>query len=668
MLHRPLPLALYLLSALLGSSPTSGARPCQAAPHPLRLAAVLSDRMVVQRDAVARIWGWAEPQASVTVEASWSAGAVVSSVADERGRFQAEIETPGAGGPHTITVRSDAAELRIEDVLSGELWLCSGQSNMEWHMSSTPEGVAAIPAADHPQLRLFTVPRDFDAAPLDDLAGGAWEPCTPDSVEAFSAVGYFFGSELQEHLDGVPIGLINSTWGGTVIEAWMRAPALREQGDFDAVLDRLRRVRAGAESDDIEQRQKAWWKRLETTDPGFLEARFDAEHDSSAWSKVRVPMRFTDVERGDWDGTLWFRRAFETPAAFVDRALTLELGAVDDMDVTWINGVEVGAVRGAGRWSEDRAYSVPAGLVQAGSNSITVLAVDTGGAGTLGGTGDPQVGIRLRAESGEALELDGAWSYRSGVSMTAAGAFPSQGWLHQNTPSTLHNAMIAPLAPLHLAGVIWYQGESNISRAQQYRRLMPGWIADWRATFAQPELPMLWVQIAPWARPEDRGHVAELREAQALATRLPGTGMAITMDIGDPNDIHPAHKDVVGQRLALLARRQVYGQDVACFGPTFRAASREGGALRLTFDHAHGLRADAAAAAAFQVAGRDRVFHPAQIEIEGASLRVRSANVPKPVAARFAWVAGAVVALANDAGLPAASFRTDDWPMVSADR
>ena len=626
-----------------------------AAQDTLRLGSPFTDHMVLQRETRAAIWGAARPGEAVSIETSWD-GAWTVARADAEGLWSAELVTPRAGGPHRIEVKSDSKEsVTLEDVLVGEVWVCSGQSNMEWPMTAIDDAAAEIAASDHPRIRLFDVAHAVALEP-QRWCEGTWRAATPETVQRFSAVGLLFGRALEAQLD-VPIGLIGTNWGGTPAEAWTSAETLRARfPSFDATLDRVDEALAnpGAEPS-LSEQQARFWTRVEQAGP--IESSFEP----TVWERIELPATFASVERADFDGCLWFRREVRLSSDWLGEDVVLELGPVDDMDRTWFNGELIGRSDRGGLWNTPRSYTIPAGLLREGTNTILVAAVDTGGVGRVGNADHA-----MRLVRGEAnLAVDGTWSWSAGASMQELGGWPARGWYHQNSPSSLSNGMLAPLIPYAMRGAIWYQGESNRPRAAQYRTLFPAMITDWRTRWGRGDFPFYFVQIAPFAYGGDTGQAAELREAQLLTTALANTGMAVTMDIGSPADIHPRNKQDVAKRLARLALRETYGKDVLAYGPTYRAMDVEGDAIRLSFDHANGLRTDGEPLRTFTIAGADRVFHEAQATIQGSTIVVRSDAVREPVAVRFAWGAADQPNLWNAAGLPSSSFRTDDWPAVS---
>ncbi len=647
--------ALLALLALLSIAAAPAAR------ADVRLHPLFQDHMVLQRDAEVAIWGEADPGEAVTVRGSWSP-ARADATADAEGRWSVRLPTGAAGGPYALTVEGNDT-VRLDDVLLGDVWLCSGQSNMEmafrWH-AGVDDHERELAAAYRPRIRLFDVARRASPAPVREVEG-RWSVCSPKSVEEFSATAYFFARAIQERV-GVPIGLIGSNWGGTRCEAWTSRGALEaEFPEFEAALERARviaehpeRVRAEAEA-----RAAAWWERLVAADGGVRRA--GVEHDDADWGTANLPGAWEGSPVGDFDGVVWYRREVELPSGWDGAPLSISLGPIDDLDTAWWNGVRIGGHEAPGAWTTPRTYAVPAGLARAGRNVVAVRVVDTGGAGGFCGEpaamsvrhGDPSVSA--------AFDLSGRWRFERGPTARDLGRFPSGDGFHQNWPTALHNGMIAPLVPFGLKGVIWYQGESNRLEARLYRRLFPAMIRDWRRAFERDELPFLFVQIAPFAYGGDAGQAAELREAQLLALATPHTGMACTMDVGDPKDIHPGNKRAVGRRLARWALAKTYGVDVPYSGPLYRGYRAEGDALRLVFDHGEGLRTrDGAPPSHFVVAGADGVFHEATATIDGEAVVVRSSSVPKPVAARYAWGAADEPNLENAAGLPASSFRTDD--------
>ena len=633
----------------------------------LELPALFSDHLVLQAETIAPLWGRARPGARVELVASWD-GHALAATADAAGRFRIELATPAAGGPFTLTFASGAAKRVLADVLVGEVWLASGQSNMQWTLGPVVgPGVegweeAARDARD-PALRVFAVEQALAPAPLADVHG-RWQAADPESARAFSAVAYFFARQLRHEL-GVPVGVITSDWGGTPCEAWTSAPALQPFPEFAAHLARqaeYARDPVKAEARLAELRRRYWEHALELDRTRGLapERAIDAA-DGAEWREVALPATFEQHGLEAFDGLVWYRRTLALPAGWSARALVLELGAIDDRDTVFWNGARIGGQEADGAWETPRRYELAAGLAREGANELAVRVLDTGG---FGGFAGPAEALRLQPAdaSAPALSLAGPWRWRAGTPLAELGLPPPDQPFGPTEPSVLWNAMIAPLAPAALRGVIWYQGEANCPRAGSYQAQFEALVRDWRTAFARAELPFYFVQIAPFAYPGDHGEAGALRDAQRRALELAHTGMAVTMDIGNPADIHPRKKREVGERLALWALAGTYGRALECAGPLYRAAKSERDALRLEFTHAAGLSSHGEPVRHLSIAGSDRVFHAAEGRIEGETLLVSSPEVSEPQAVRFGWGADDQTNLWNSAGLPAASFRTDDWP------
>jgi sialate O-acetylesterase len=634
----------------------------------VKLPAVIGDNMVLQQQTSAPIWGWADPGERIRVTADWL-DAAVATTANNSGDWSLRLQTPTAGGPYAVTVRA-ANTITLSNVLIGEVWVCSGQSNMEWsinHGIDHAEQEAA--AANYPEIRLFDVPHKLAVSPQHDCEA-EWLACSPETVRPFSAVGYFFGRELHRELN-VPVGLIGCNWGGTAAEPWVSEPTLRKLGDFDAALDVVAEERQdpGRAQRRFDEALQHWWHELEEADPGSRGNWMSADCDHTQWDTARLPGVWSSDELKGFDGVVWYRREFDIPAAWAGQELTLELGPIDDMDTTWLNGRRVGGFEHQGVWHKPRLYKIPADVARPGRNVLAVRVLDTGGRGGFGGQPEQLRLYPSVAGSEDALSLAGQWCYRIGVNLKDLSSWPWAQLIHANTPTVLSNGMLEPLIPFGVRGVIWYQGESNRTRAKQYQTLFPALIADWRQRWGQGDFPFYYVQIAPFSYRGDTGQTAELREAQLLALATPNTGMAVTMDIGNPRDIHPGNKQEVGRRLSLWALAKTYGREELVYsGPIYRSINVEGNKIRLFFDYAHGgLRTDGRPLTHFAIAGADRQFHNATAQIDGDTVVVWSDAVPQPAAVRYAWSTANEPNLRNGAGLPASSFRTDDWPREPAD-
>jgi sialate O-acetylesterase len=448
-----------------------------------------------------------------------------------------------------------------------------------------------------------------------------------------------------------------------VAEAWTSAESLAGLDDFRETVREIQALTAG----DIEEMRTAFERAMADRQRALVEedeglslgrtAWARIEVDDSDWPAMELPTKWEEADLPDLDGVVWFRRVVEIPESWEGSELTLALGPIDDGDETFFNGVRVGNTDG---WNIPRNYTVPADLVRTGRNVIVVRVLDTYLSGGL--WGQPSE-LTLKGPHGGEIPLAGSWAYRVGLELDPLPVSPDD----PNRPTVLYNGMIKPLAPYGIRGVIWYQGESNSSRAHQYRRLFPALIEDWRTTWGQGDFPFYFVQLAAFEPgPLEVGAWPELREAQAMALSLPATGMAVAVDIGNPQDVHPKNKQEVGNRLARLALNRVYGEEIVDSGPLYRQITRAGSRIRLAFDHAAGgLEAKGGALAGFEVAGEDRSFHRAEARIEDGTVVVWSDEVGEPVAARYGWADNPHCNLYNAAGLPASPFRTDSWPGIT---
>ncbi|MCA9299530.1 MAG: hypothetical protein KDA28_10715, partial [Phycisphaerales bacterium] len=606
---------------------------------------VFSDGMVMQRSTDAAVWGWGSPGEIVTVEGSWG-DAKASTKVDTDGRWMTRVPTGPAGGPYTLTI-SGSNTITIQNVLLGEVWICSGQSNMEWPMARVDNAASEIEAATFPEIRLFDVARAMSLHERADVTA-SWAPCSPDAVRNFSGVAYYFGRRLHEDL-GVPIGLISTNWGGTRAEAWTSAEALASIPHFSSALEYI-----GALADPntrlglSEGLEREWWQGLASKGPdGWMQAT-DVD-----WTTVEAPRTF-EGDFASHDGVFFARRVVNVPASMVGKAGTLSLCGIDDRDDTFINGTRVGSTYGDGQWNSARRYTVPAGVLKEGANVISIVVLDTGGA--AGFNGDANA-MQLTVGD-QSVPVGGAWKVRAGPASNQLPALPAP-QINQNTPTVLYNGMIAPLVPYSIQGAIWYQGESNRYDPILYREIFQTMIKDWRQAWGQGDFPFYFVQIAPYTYRGDQGQTALTREAQNMALALPNTGMAVTMDIGNPGDIHPTNKRDVGDRLARWALNKIHGKPVVFSGPIIKGVGREENRIRVQFHFSDGLQGDPGTF--FEVAGPDRVYHPAQARLDQESIVVWSDEVANPVAVRYAWDDDCQPNLRNGEGLPMAPFRTDNW-------
>ncbi|RGX77728.1 sialate O-acetylesterase [Bacteroides stercorirosoris] len=624
---------------------------------------MFSDNMVLQQQADAPIWGTAKPMKTVKITTSWD-GKTYETLAGKDGKWKLSVRTPEAGGPYELTL-TDGQKLVLKNVMVGEVWICSGQSNMEMPLKGWGKIMdyeKEIAEANHPDIRLLHVEHVTSTQPESDIKirDNGWQVCSPLTVPEFSATAYFFGREISEK-QNVPVGLIHTSWGGTNVESWISGKVLKEMPDFTKVVEDIRLM------PDKSAMKAEYLKGLETwnnrVDEGFAAGkpiRAEVSLDDSNWQKMNFPGMVEEQGLAGFDGLLWLRRTVEIPSSWVGKKLQLVLGTIDDNDITYWNGKEVGRTNG---YSVSRNYTVPGKMVKAGQVTLAIRVVDTGG-----GCGMPDE-LYLRSANGEQISLAGEWKYQVAADGRKEGMPPADMSENPNLPTSLYNAMIHPLVPYGIRGAIWYQGENNASRAYQYRELFPLVIENWRQDWGQ-DFPFYFVQLANFMQqspqPADSDW-AELREAQSRTLSVANTGMAVIIDKGDANDIHPKDKQAVGHRLALVARAKTYGEQIPYSGPMYRSSQVDGDKIILSFDHTDGglKSGDGKELQGFSIAGRDHKFHWAKAEIKGDKIVVSSPEVPYPVAVRYAWANNPVCNLYNGAGLPASPFRTDDWKGVT---
>ncbi len=627
----------------------------------VKLPRVVGSNMVLQRDAPLTIWGWADPGEKVVIA---FAGKTLSVRADREGNWKTVFPPMKAGGPFTMVIRAKNT-IQLDNIMVGEVWICSGQSNMEWIVANSNNSQEEIKRADYPDIRLFDVPNRISFKPESDVSGGTWKICSPETVANFSAIGYFFGRNLYQDLH-VPIGLISSEWGGTLIESWTSEDALGTVPAMKTRLDALRSI--DVKNLEEEQRQKS--DRIRNMITGTMDGIVDgtavwaqADYDDAAWPFMKVPGLWENTLLPSLDGVVWFRREVEIPESLIGGDVTLSLGKIDDSDMTWINGILIGKT--TNKYNQDRNYPVPSAMLKPGKIVITVRIEDTGGGGGFWGEDEA---LSLNGTKGS-VSLAGNWKFRISpvnYSFNDAIAGPN------DYPSILYNGMIHPLLNYSVKGAIWYQGESNADAAFLYRTLHPLMIDNWREKWNNPDLVFLLVQLANYMKPVPQpanSEWAELREAQVMTLATPLTGMAVAIDIGDADDIHPRNKQDVGYRLSLAARKIAYHEDIVHSGPVYKSCTINGNRIELEFDHTgSGLMAKDKYGylKGFAIAGADQQFKWAKAFIEGGKVIVYADAVPAPVAVRYAWADNPDDAnLYNKEGLPASPFRTDTWKGIT---
>lgn len=618
-------------------------------PHPL-----FSDHCVLQQNNSVPIWGSAAPGEQVTVEFR---GSRVATRATAEGDWKVHLPSGDAGGPFQLHIEGESKTHQIEDVWVGEVWLASGQSNMERELGPRrgqqpiDNGMAEAAKADYPRFRMFIVSNVPSSEP-EDTVEGQWIVCSPETANDFSAVAFFFARDLLALYDR-PIGIIQSSWGGTPAEAWTSEEAVSAFPHHKRTIEAWDAV-DNDENIFKEQFFKEYLEWANSRDTLGLEGA-QVQFEEGNIESIQIPGKWENAGYAGLDGIVWLHRSFELASDWSNTSAELHLGQVDDIDTTWLNGVELGSTTGP---RVERIYEIPAGTLKPGKNSLVVRVVDSGGGGGIWNKEKPP---SISASGPRPLDLDlsGRWEMQVGFDSTKSSDSPPRRSLprYKNSPGVLFNGMIAPLIPYTIQGVIWYQGESNRSGPMEYRDLFPTMIADWRARWELGDFPFLFVQIAPY-----KEMPPEIREAQLLTlNRSENTAMVVTADVGDANDIHPTNKEPVGERLALAARALAYGENIVYSGPIYKDVQFVDEAAILSFDLiGPGLiSGDGEALRGFTVAGADGLFHPAEARIESDQVIVSSDKVQKPLAVRYGWSDVPDVNLFNKSGLPASPFRTD---------
>lgn len=619
----------------------------------LQLPQFVSDGMVLQRDAKVNIWGWAHPSDSVHIvfpDTTYHAQACLD------GKWTVQLKEYEAGGPIQVSVETADSTIVIKNILFGDVWICSGQSNMELPIKRVlPLYKEEVSHASNSKIRYFEVPKTYNFKKAQtNFKGGKWEEVTPESILSISAVVYFFANDLFEKYN-VPIGLINASLGGSPIEAWMSEELLQL---FPAHYNEMQRFKNDQLIKEIEsadqKRSKDWHEKLNEKDKGLNGSSpwYSLDVEKSDWEIFQIPGYWANNETGTKNGVAWFQKTINIPDSLQGHEAKLNMGRIVDADQIYINGQLVGST---GYQYPPRWYDVPKGVLSAGENSIVIRIINESGYG--GFVQDKPYEITIGDLT---IDLKGEWHWKMGAEMDPS---PSQTFVRWK-PGGLYNAMIAPLLNLRMKGVIWYQGESNIGRAQEYYDLFPAMIKSWREEWHQGDFPFLFVQLANLnaaCNQPCESDIAQLRDAQTATLKLPNTAMAVTYDIGEWNDIHPLNKKDVGRRLSLAAQKVAYNEDVVYSGPQLSNHQIKKGKVHLKFNNAEqGLIAKGESLGGFSIAGEDGNFVWAESTIKNGEVIVWSNSVSHPKKVRYGWADNPDRAnLYNKSGLPAIPFSID---------
>ena len=621
----------------------------------IRMPLIFSDGMVLQRDKQIPIWGFADANESVEIHFNKQ---VKKTTADKNGKWTVNLSAEKAGGPFELTIIGKN-KITIKNVLVGEVWICSGQSNMEFQVFKTMNGEKEIADANYPMIRHFGVAQDLSGTPKDDLKQGKWEEANKKNVGNFTAVGYYFARKLYAELK-IPIGIINTSWGGTNVETWTSREAFENSPDFKAMIADVPTLNVDSISKLYARKMKERVEKIQgnpvssDNEDSFKELSFN----DNSWGELNTPSLWENQPLGDLDGVVWMRKTITLTADDLKNKAVLNLAKIDDEDITYINGIEIGRNT---QYDLKRVYSVPGNVLKEGKNVIAVRIVDnSGGGGIYGEAQDLKLAI-----GNKSIPLDGKWKFRVIVVKTALSP--------NSYPSLLYNAMVNPLVPYGIQGVLWYQGEANVWRAAEYKKSFPLMITDWRTKFKQGNFPFYFVQLSTFdefgGNSQKGSRWAELREAQSETLKVPNTGMAVTTDIGNAKDIHPTNKQDIGLRLAAIAMNNIYGKKQVHSGPTYKSQEIKGNQIVLTFDNiGSGLSTpNNVELKGFEIAGADKVFHSAKAIMKDNKVIVSSDQVQNPVAVHYGWADDdTAINLFNKEKFPASPFRTDNWEMLTA--
>lgn len=640
----------------------------------IKLPYFFSNDMVLQRQKPIKLWGTPTAETAFDIEFAGKKEKVKTS---KDGKWEVVFPAMEVGGPYGLKVISDSS-FTINNILIGDVWVCSGQSNMELTLKRTINAPYELSKANYDGIRFFTVPKNASSFPVDTIKAAKWKICNSNDAWAFSAVAYFFARELYKTYK-IPIGIIHTSWGGTPAESWTSPEALATYPDFAKKIDSLTKVFQAGNTTDVLQKEAynntvPYQKKIRETDKGYIEKWYRPDYNASSWRTFVVPGTLEQQDLQEYKGSIWLRKEMVIPSSMKLQDMILCLDKLNENDVTWINGTQIGGTTGAGG---KRFYRVAKEFIVPGKNIITIR-LETFGKPAGFEAKDASL-IRLEqlvlSENPITIPLAGEWQYTMGMPYGQYLPMPKAGINVSNLPSVLYNGMINPFKNLAVKGFLWYQGENNAGRAYQYRTLFPLMIKDWRKQFNQGELPFIFTQLAGYGaitnNPVD--HIwAELREAQSQTLSLPNTGMAVTIDVGDPFDIHPINKQVVGKRLADEAKRMVYGNTGLQTSPLYQSIRISGDSIRIKLSNiGKRLLSKDGVPAGFAIAGADKKFEWAKAKIDGDEIVVWLRNV-KPVAVRYAWTGSPVESnganVFNKDGYPLSPFRTDSWKGITEDK
>lgn len=608
-----------------------------------------SDHMVLQRDATITVYGWAD--AGKTIKVSFN-NKNLEVKSNSNGEWSVDFPAEKAGGPFEMKV-SEENTIIFKDIYIGDVWFCSGQSNMGWKLEDALNGKEELAKASFEKIKLLQVSRTMAGTPQKDIEKGKWETCSPESGEGFSAVAYFFGRELFQKYN-VPIGLINSSWGGTNIEAWMSEDLMGKHASAKKVIEEMKTIDFSDVMKNYKKDFQAWEEKADRLDVGTQQKWHEKTYNTSSWKPINLPVYWSKAKITPNDGVIWVTKSFDLTAKdLTSDDIVLSIGRVDNEDITYINGTKVGESK---LKDLDRFYKIPKGILVAGKNVITIRVKNSG---DIGGFRGDASSLHLKTAS-QKLSLAGEWKYEVGtkdIDEVPERQHPTK------YATSLYNGMVAPFFGIKIKGIIWYQAEANSKNAKEYATLFKEMISDWRKNW-KSDVPFIFAQLPNYANQNNRW--ITLRESQAKALELKNTGMTVLIDVGDDDNIHPIHKQVVGKRMAIVAESVAYGEkEIPASAPVFDSLKIEGNTVSVVFKG--GVFAKEFVKSninGFMIAGNDKKFYPANaiLQADGKTVKLTSSEIANPKEVRYLWEdAPGKIMLYNANGLVTPPFRTDNW-------
>ena len=615
---------------------------------------IFSDNMVLQRNTPIPIWGNADTASLITIEFCKN---TYTTHVNSLSKWMIYLPKMDAGGPYTLIIKEIKnnkiiTEKQFQNVMIGDVWFASGQSNMELRLQESLNPKDEIAQAQNPNIRFFQVPHAIETIPQNDFKSGSWKQCDSTTVGDFSAVAYYFSKQIQQE-QNVAIGIIESTWGGTPVEAWTSKEILTTIPELATKISQNEAANINNNSFALDKENEKLFFDIALNSLNGLQLHYtENSFIDTSWKTISMPKAFKEID-SSYQGILWLRKTIQIPKSMQGKDLQIHLGYPDMLYNLYFNNHEI--CKNVWNAEKKHTYTIPSQYILKNNNLITLrLAVMWGG----GGLNEPADGIYLTDKS-QKISLAGDWKYIE----NAEQPFPIIK-NYQKYPTYMFNGMINPIIPYALKGFLWYQGEENAWKPNTYITMFPLLIQDWRQRWNQGNLPFIYVQLPNFMKRKQNPSESDwsiIREAQAKALSIPNTAMATTIDLGEWDNIHPKNKEEVAYRLALAANHVAYSKDIVYSGPMFNSMEIEDSSIRIHFTNTGGRLVSKGSfdVTGFSIAGADGKYYWATASIDGDDVIVESKNVSKPKSVRYAWGDNPECNLYNKEGLPAVPFRTD---------